>query len=107
MFEFIAAQRRGRGDEVRVILREADDKCGHVLRQPPGVGSSIGDEHFRHAGKLVTGRQLLQAVWGPQYGSESNYLRVHLAHIRRKLEPHSPTPRYFVTEPGIGYRFIA
>jgi two-component system KDP operon response regulator KdpE len=59
----------------------------------------------RHAGKLVTQRQLLQEVWGPQYGDESNYLRVHMAHIRRKLEPEPSRPKYFITEPGMGYRF--
>jgi two-component system, OmpR family, KDP operon response regulator KdpE len=59
----------------------------------------------RNAGKLVTSRQLLQEVWGPQYGEETNYLRVHFAHIRRKLEPDPSHPRYFVTEPGMGYRF--
>ena len=59
----------------------------------------------RNAGKLVTGHQLLQQVWGPQYGDETNYLRVHLAHIRRKLEPVPGRPRYFHTEPGMGYRF--
>jgi two-component system KDP operon response regulator KdpE len=58
----------------------------------------------RHAGKLVSGRQLLQEVWGPQYGEETNYLRVHMAHIRRKLEPEPSRPRYFITEPGMGYR---
>ena len=61
----------------------------------------------RHAGKLVSGRQLLQEVWGPQYGEETNYLRVHMAHIRRKLEPDPSRPRYFITEPGMGYRFEA
>ncbi len=59
----------------------------------------------RNQGKLVTQRQLLQGVWGPQYGDEANYLRVHMAHIRRKLEPVQGRPRYFVTEPGMGYRF--
>jgi two-component system KDP operon response regulator KdpE len=59
----------------------------------------------RNAGKLVSQRQLLQDVWGPQYGDETNYLRVHMAHIRRKLEPNPSQPRYFVTEPGMGYRF--
>ena len=59
----------------------------------------------RNAGRLVSPRQLLQEVWGPQYHDETNYLRVHLAHIRRKLEPDPPRPRYFVTEPGMGYRF--
>jgi two-component system, OmpR family, KDP operon response regulator KdpE len=61
----------------------------------------------RNAGKLVSQRQLLQDVWGPQYGDETNYLRVHMAHIRRKLEPEPSRPRYFLTEPGMGYRFEA
>jgi len=59
----------------------------------------------RNAGKLVSQRRLLQEVWGPQYGEEANYLRVHMAHIRRKLEPDPSRPRYFITEPGMGYRF--
>ena len=59
----------------------------------------------RHPGRLVTQRQLLQTVWGPQYERETNYLRVHLAAIRKKLEPEPGRPRYFITEPGIGYRF--
>ena len=59
----------------------------------------------RNAGKLVGQRQLLQQVWGPEYGSETNYLRVHMAHIRRKLERDPSRPRYFLTEPGMGYRF--
>jgi two-component system, OmpR family, KDP operon response regulator KdpE len=59
----------------------------------------------RNPGKLVSQRQLLQEVWGPQYGSETNYLRLYLAQIRRKLEPEPSRPRYFLTEPGMGYRF--
>ena len=55
---------------------------------------------MRNPGKLVSQRQLLQEVWGPQYDDETNYLRVHMAHIRRKLEPEPARPRYFVTEPG-------
>jgi two-component system KDP operon response regulator KdpE len=60
----------------------------------------------RSPGRLITQRQLLQQVWGPQYEHETNYLRVHLAAIRKKLEPEPGRPRYFVTEPGIGYRFV-
>jgi two-component system KDP operon response regulator KdpE len=59
----------------------------------------------RHPGRLVTQRQMLQTVWGPAYERETNYLRVHLAAVRRKLEPDPGQPRYFLTEPGIGYRF--
>jgi len=59
----------------------------------------------RNPGRLVTQRQLLQDVWGPQYSTETNYLRVYMAQIRRKLEPDPTRPRYFLTEPRMGYRF--
>jgi len=59
----------------------------------------------RNPGKLVTQRQLLQSVWGPQYEKETNYLRVYLAQIRKKLEPDPARPRYFITEARMGYRF--
>ena len=59
----------------------------------------------RSPGRLITQRQLLQQVWGPQYENETNYLRVHMAHVRRKLEPEPSRPRYFITEAGMGYRF--
>jgi two-component system, OmpR family, KDP operon response regulator KdpE len=61
----------------------------------------------RNRGRLVTQRQLLQEVWGPAYASESNYLRVYVAQLRRKLEPEPSRPRYLLTEPGMGYRFQA
>jgi two-component system KDP operon response regulator KdpE len=56
-------------------------------------------------GKLVTQVKLLRDVWGPTYGEETNYLRVFMAQIRRKLEPDPTGPLYFITEPGMGYRF--
>ncbi|KUH36883.1 MULTISPECIES: response regulator [Streptomyces] len=59
----------------------------------------------RNAGRLVSQRQLLQEVWGPSYGTETNYLRVYMAQLRRKLEADPSHPRHFVTEPGMGYRF--
>ena len=59
----------------------------------------------RHPGRLVSQRQLLQEVWGPKYQEETNYLRLFIAQIRRKLEPDPAHPRYFITEPGMGYRF--
>ncbi len=59
----------------------------------------------RNRGRLVTQRQLLQEVWGEQYQTEGNYLRVYVAHLRRKLEPDPSRPRYLLTEPGMGYRF--
>ena len=59
----------------------------------------------RNAGRLVSQKQLLQEVWGPAYGTETNYLRVYMAQLRRKLEADPAHPRYFITEPGMGYRF--
>ena len=59
----------------------------------------------RNPDKLITQRQLLADVWGPRYQNETNYLRVHLANLRRKLEPDPARPRYLITEPGVGYRF--
>ena len=61
----------------------------------------------RHPAKLVSHRQLLQVVWGPEYRDETNYLRVFMANLRRKLEPDPARPRYLITEPGMGYRFVA
>ncbi|MEU4728527.1 response regulator [Streptomyces sp. NPDC023588] len=59
----------------------------------------------RNGGKLVSQKQLLQEVWGPSYGTETNYLRVYMAQLRRKLEADPSHPRHFITEPGMGYRF--
>ncbi|MCB5163672.1 response regulator [Streptomyces bambusae] len=59
----------------------------------------------RNTGKLVSQKQLLQEVWGPSYGTETNYLRVYMAQLRRKLEADPSHPRHFITEPGMGYRF--
>jgi two-component system KDP operon response regulator KdpE len=61
----------------------------------------------RHRGRLVTAKQLLREVWGQQYESETHYLRVYLAQLRRKLEPDSARPVHLLTEPGMGYRFAA
>ncbi len=66
---------------------------------------ALVEQLVRNPGRLVSQRQLLHEVWGPQYDQETNYLRVHLANLRRKLEPVPSRPRYFVTEPGMGYRF--
>jgi two-component system KDP operon response regulator KdpE len=59
----------------------------------------------RHRGALVTQRRLLTEVWGPNYRTQTNYLRVYLAQLRQKLEPEPSRPRYLITEPGMGYRF--
>ncbi len=58
-----------------------------------------------YAGKVLTHRSLLRAVWGPEYGEEADYLRVYVRQLRRKVEKEPSRPRYIVTEPGIGYVF--
>jgi two-component system, OmpR family, KDP operon response regulator KdpE len=60
---------------------------------------------IRNTGRLVSQRQLLQEVWGPSYRTETNYLRVYMAQLRRKLEADPSAPRHLITEPGMGYRF--
>jgi two-component system KDP operon response regulator KdpE len=87
----LAAKQVLRGDGVPVRLTPTEWQILEILT--------------RNQGKLVTQRQLLHEVWGPAYQTESNYLRVYLAQLRRKLEPEPATPRYLLTEPGMGYRF--
>jgi two-component system KDP operon response regulator KdpE len=110
---------------LRALLRRSADAGGSPL---VSIGELVIDLHDRrvtrggeevhltpieldllrvlatHHGRLVTHRQLLREVWGPAYGEETHYLRVHVAHIRAKLEDDPSRPRYLVTEPGIGYR---
>jgi two-component system, OmpR family, KDP operon response regulator KdpE len=60
-----------------------------------------------HPDKVLTDRALLQAVWGPEYGSEAHYLHVYVARLRKKIEADPQRPRYILTEPGVGYRLIS
>lgn len=83
----------------RVTTREGEAKL-------TPIEWSLVEVLVRNAGRLVTSRELLRTVWGPEYGDETNYLRVHMTHIRRKLEPEPAVPRYFLTEAGMGYRFV-
>jgi len=61
----------------------------------------------RHAGKVLTHRQILQEVWGPGHEDDTHYLRVYIAHLREKLETNPESPELILTELGVGYRFIA
>ena len=61
---------------------------------------------LRHAGKVVTQRQLLKQVWGPEHLDEPQYLRVFMGQLRRKLEVDPAHPKHLITEPGIGYRLL-
>jgi two-component system KDP operon response regulator KdpE len=80
-------------------------RSGEEIHLTP-IEFDILRELARHVGKLVTQRQLLQAVWGPGYDLETHYLRVHVAHIRAKIEHDSSNPKYLITEPGVGYRLV-
>jgi len=60
----------------------------------------------QHAGKVLTHRQILREVWGPNYGEQTHYLRVYMAHLREKLEEEPAKPTLLITEPGVGYRLI-
>ena len=62
---------------------------------------------IRHAGKVLTHRQLLKEVWGPAHAEDSQNLRFYVAQLRRKLEAVPARPRYLLTEPGVGYRLVA
>jgi two-component system, OmpR family, KDP operon response regulator KdpE len=89
---------------IDLAAKRARTAAGEDVRLTP-IEWGIVTTLVRNRGKLVTQRHLLQEVWGPQYETETEYLRVHMAAIRRKLEPTPSRPRYFVTEAGMGYRF--
>ena len=58
-----------------------------------------------NANRVIIHRELLRAVWGPEYGEETEYLRVYMRYLRQKLEPEPSEPRYLLTQPGAGYMF--
>ena len=112
-----AAVRRASPAPDEPVVKTADFTVDLAAKRVRRDGDSDGDVRLtptewqlleilvRNRGRLVTQRQLLQEVWGPAYESESNYLRVYVAQLRRKLEPEPSRPRYLLTEPGMGYRF--
>ncbi len=61
---------------------------------------------IQHAGKVLTHGQILRAVWGPEYMTETHYLRVYFAQLRQKLEDNPALPKMLITEPGVGYRLV-
>jgi two-component system KDP operon response regulator KdpE len=89
---------------IDLSVKRVTNADGEEIRLTP-TEWHIVEVLVRHRGKLVAQKQLLQEVWGPAYETETNYLRVFMAQVRRKLEPEPGQPRYFFTEPGMGYRF--
>ena len=84
----------------KIVTR--DDEPVHLTPTEWGVLEML----VRNEGKLVGQRELLHEVWGPSYHSQTHYLRVYLAGLRRKLEPDPTRPRHLLTEAGMGYRFV-
>jgi two-component system KDP operon response regulator KdpE len=89
---------------VDLAAKKATGPSGSDVRLTPTEWHVL-EVLLRNPGQLVTQRQILTEVWGPEYEKETQYLRVYLGQLRRKLEPDPSRPRHFVTEPGIGYRF--
>ena len=92
-------------DDFRIDMAAKEVRVGGDTVRLTPTEWNVLEVLVRNQGKLVSQRQLLKEVWGPQYEKETEYLRVYLAALRRKLEPTPSQPRYFITEPGMGYRF--
>lgn len=109
---------------VRETTRETDPELltsedGHIHMDVSRRQVRVGAQEIRltptefellrqlmlHAGKVLTHRSLLRAVWGPEYGEEADYLRVYVRQLRLKVEEEPSRPKYIITEPGIGYVF--
>jgi two-component system KDP operon response regulator KdpE len=92
------------GDNVVDLGTRSITRDGAAVRLSPTEWRLL-EYLLRHPGKLLSQRSLLHDVWGPQYLTESNYLRQYMARLRRKLELDPAHPRHLLTEPGMGYRF--
>ena len=106
-------RRRDTGDGADPIVRVGEVTIDVAARRVTREGAEVHLTPIEfdllrvlavHRGKLVTHRRLLREVWGPGYGEETHYLRVHVAHIRRKLERDPARPEILLTDAGVGYR---
>ncbi|WP_030727249.1 response regulator [Streptomyces sp. NRRL S-237] len=88
------------------LLAKKALRGGEYIRLTPTEWNLL-EVLIRNRGRLVSRRRLLQEVWGSSYGTQTNYLRVYMAHLRRKLEADPSHPRHLITAPGMGYRFEA
>ncbi len=102
----------GRDPPVCEFGRVRVDMANHTVTRD-GVPVHLTPVEFRllgrlvvHAGRMITHRQLLSEVWGPDHLEDSHYLRIYMGHLRRKLEVDPARPRHFITETGVGYRFV-
>lgn len=97
------------------VLRVGDLEVDAVRRRATRAGAELKltPKEFellsflaKHAGRVVTHKQILTAVWGPAHAEDTQYLRVYIGQIRQKIEQHADDPRIILTEPGIGYRIV-
>ena len=89
-----------------LLARRAFTEGGGEVRLTPTEWAMV--EHLvRHPSRLVTYRQLATAMWGPTFDPDPSLLRVHMVHVRRKLERNPGRPEHFITDSGMGYRFEA
>ncbi len=91
---------------IDLLAKRVTDAAGDEIRLTPTQWHLV-EILVRHEGRLVSQRQLLEEVWGPTSVDNPHYLRVFMAQIRRKIEPDPSSPRYFLTEPGLGLRFVS
>ena len=77
------------------------------MRAAPVVRQRLERRARRHAGRLVTHKQILTTIWGPAHADDTHYLRIAIGHIREKLGDDAAEPRFILTEPGVGYRLEA
>jgi two-component system KDP operon response regulator KdpE len=93
------------GDVVVDLAAHRVTRAGAAVRLTPTEWRLL-EVLLRNSGRLVTRETLLTEVWGPQYTTDTGYLRLYLAQLRKKLEPNPSTPCYLLTEAGMGYRFV-
>ncbi len=104
-----AAPARERVLEIGALRLDAEKRLVTVEGRPVSLTPTEYDLLrllAENEGKLLTHPMILQKVWGPAYGRESNYLHVYVSQLRRKIEPDPARPRYILTEPGVGYRLV-
>ena len=94
-------------DSVEIDLESHEVKRGDSVTHLTTKEFRLLYYFLQNTGKVVTHRRLLQAVWGPDYGNEVEYLRVFINQLRKKIEPDPSHPKYILTEPSSGYRFAA
>jgi len=113
-----ALTRRGVGGDAEPVVRVGDltvDLSAKTVTRPGASGVEVVrltptewrllEILIRHAGKLVTRQTLLSDIWGSEHVHDTGYLRLYVSQIRKKIEPEPKSPRFLITEPGMGYRF--